>query len=254
MQRWQSWLLLILLISGALAAQTILYGPTPTPTATVTPTATLTPTPGPTQTLAPTQTPTASLTPRPSRTPTITPTPAPDLSGVEIILDDLPAGFMEVERSEMGDLAVDVEVQPGAWITNPFGFLNLYPYGRVMGYCWVLPSKSEQTLFDISLALEQTILKDTAQSAIEEGGIVVETRMLDQYKDTIGDISRVISTLVRYDDQLIRTEILVLRKNRVVCFASLRYDDERPIDDLSIGQIGKLLVQRIEQMPGGGKE
>ena len=69
--------------ADSFATQTA-QAPTATPTYTATPTATATPTSTP--------------SPTPTKTPTPTPTPTPGLSSAALILDDVPAGFIELPQ------------------------------------------------------------------------------------------------------------------------------------------------------------
>ncbi len=158
-------LIIAIIAIGALGGDAGLFSFLSPATATRLPTRTSTITPTSTHTPTPTLTPTITLTPpdtlTPSITPTSTATPLPDISGVTLLISDLPSGFSVLPRSLLESLQASVASASLFPIHTTFGFTSGIadiPLEMILGYSILLESAEDRQIFDNSYGSIQSEL------------------------------------------------------------------------------------------------
>ncbi|MBN1304553.1 MAG: hypothetical protein JXA13_08965 [Anaerolineales bacterium] len=189
-------------------------------------------TPTPTATPLPTSTP----TPTPTITPTHTPLPMPDLSGVVLHLEDLPAGFKEIPADEVGldpEQLSDEHMQVG----DSFAFMDLGEMTIIMGWNVLLDDISKIG-FELMVEHPDLMLGIMGDAAGTEDFETMSE--LEGY----GDISTAVTGTLVSQGITMRGDVGVISREEIGVFVMVMYfDDDKP--SFSLQEIMKILDERI---------
>ena len=188
--------------------------------------------------LAPTAT--KTLTPTPTNTPTITPTPLPDMSGVVLVLEDLPPGFEEVPPEEFGFTSEDLS-SDAFTVENVFTFMQVEPLGLVMGFTTLVTSTVDQLSFDVALTQPEFLME--ALIGGMESSDIQDQRELPGLA-VYGDTSAGLTLATDLGGIVMRMDLAVLRRDVVGAFLISMYIDGN-IPTITIDEIASKMDQRI---------
>jgi len=207
------------------------------------PTATKTLIPSPTNT--PTITPTITPTFPPTNTPTITTTPLPDISGVVLMLEDLPPSFEEIPPEELGFTAEDLS-NDELTVESVFTFMQVEPLGLVMGYTTLINSRVDQLGFDVALSQPEFLME-----ALIGGMEPLDTQDQKELPGlaVYGDASAGLTLAADIGGIVMRMDLVVLRRDVVGAFLISMYIDG-DIPTITIDEIASKMDERIiEALP-----
>lgn len=191
------------------------------------PTATSTHTPSPTATLTPIPT----LTPTPTSTYTATPIPGPDLSSMELTLEDFPSGFEKMPDDMLKSMEANLPEGSQGFI-----FGESVKEQFVMGILIPIKSQAEQAVYD-------GILPQFVELMATSIGATTNPKEITGL-DEIGDTRAGTTSTATMDSTTIRWDVVVFRRGSVLAVLLVGYPDgNKPA--VPVTKITRVLDERI---------
>jgi hypothetical protein len=163
-----------------------------------------------------------------------------DLSEIVLTVEDLPAGFQEMEPSEMG-VSKESLSQGGLKVEGLFTFLEPKRFQILMGFTSLLATKLEQSGFDMSLREPET-LSDSLIKGMGATTILEQKPLTDV--DDIGDASAGITIVADMQGIPMRIDVVVFRQATIGSFIMLMYPD-KDVPAISAGDAARKLAAKL---------
>lgn len=168
----------------------------------------------------------------------------PDLSDAIITLQDLPSGFEEIPPAEFG-LTKETMSQGLFKVESLFTFLDAEHFEIIMGFTTLLPTKIDQSGFDLSLGqpdfLLNMFIEGMGEFDILEKGEITGL-------DNIGDKSVGLTVVANVEGSPapMRIDLAVFRRDKVGAFILAMYLEGK-IPPAKIGDVANKLDEHIDE-------